>query len=462
MVADNVFRYDYAPMTNESFSPEIPSPDELEVERLGEPRVPSPIQARRETFADEANRILVCTNTADIEPLIQAGAPLPSFESAAPRRQLFFSPEQLSCGIVTCGGLCPGVNDVIRSIVLTLNHGYGVRRILGFRYGYAGLSANGYREPLFLEPAMLEHAHLHGGTLLGTSRGPQDLDEMVDNLVRWKIGILFAIGGDGTLRGASALADRIRQRGLQIAVIGVPKTIDNDLLWIERSFGFATAVEEARSVIAAGHTEARAAWNGVGLVKLMGRHSGAIAAYATLASGDVNFCLVPEVDFDLEGRRAFLDVLEQRILARHHAVVVVAEGAGQKHLHSEVQELDASGNVRLKDIGSFLRRRILDHFAGREIPIDLKYIDPSYTIRSRPANTLDSSFCLILGQHAVHAGMAGRTDMMVGFWNNAFTHVPLPLVARGRKQLNSHGEIWQRVLGATGQPSAMVAHSRDG
>jgi 6-phosphofructokinase 1 len=282
---------------------------------------------------------------------------------------------------------------------------------------------------------------------------------MVDNLVRWKIGILFTIGGDGTLRGASSLAERIRQRGLPISIIGVPKTIDNDLRWIERSFGFATAVEEARSVVDAAHTEARAAWNGIGLVKLMGRHSGAIAAYATLASGDVNFCLVPEVEFDLEGEGAFLETLEQRIVTRHHAVVVAGEGAGQRHLASESEELDASGNIRLKNIGSFLRQRIRDHFASRDIPVDLKYIDPSYTIRSRPANTIDSSFCLMLGQHAVHAGMAGRTDMMVGFWNNAFTHVPLPLVAQGRKQLNAGGEIWQRVLDATGQPSSMIARS---
>jgi 6-phosphofructokinase 1 len=449
-------------MTNETVAPNIPSPGELEVERLGEARVPSPLETRREHFADEANRILVCSSTSDIEPFMASGEPFPSFENAAPRRKLFFSPEHLSCGIVTCGGLCPGVNDVIRSIVLTLNHGYGVRRILGFRYGYAGLSGNSLKEPLFLEPAMLEQAHRQGGTILGTSRGPQELDEMVDNLVRWKIGILFAIGGDGTLRGASALAARIRQRGLPIGIIGVPKTIDNDLLRIERSFGFATAVEEARAAIDAAHTEARAAWNGIGLVKLMGRHSGAIAAYATLASGDANFCLVPEVTFDLDGDGAFLDLLEQRVISRRHAVVVVAEGAGQRHLQGETEDLDASGNVRLKDIGSFLRRQILDHFASRETPIDLKYIDPSYIIRSRPANTLDSSFCLILGQHAVHAGMAGRTDMMVGFWNNAFTHVPLPLIAQGRKQLSAYGEIWQRVLDATGQPPAMVSRSVSG
>jgi 6-phosphofructokinase 1 len=448
-------------MTNESITPSIPSLTELQVSRLGDARVRSPFLERRKHFADEENGVLVCSRSKEIAPFTEAGGPVPAFETAGPRRELFFSPEELSCGIVTCGGLCPGVNDVIRSIVLTLSHGYGVRRTLGFRYGYAGLAANSHKEPLFLEPAMLENAHLHGGTLLGSSRGPQDLDEMVDNLVRWKIGILFAVGGDGTLRGASALAAKIRERGLPIAIIGVPKTIDNDLLWVERSFGFATAVDEARWVIDSAHTEARAAWNGVGLVKLMGRHSGAIAAYATLASGDVNFCLVPEVPFDIDGEGGFLDVLEKRIVSRRHALVVVAEGAAQEHLSgSGPNELDASGNVKLKDVGTFLRDTIRRHFRARDIHADIKYIDPSYTIRSRPANTIDSSFCLILGQHAVHAGMAGRTDMMVGFWNSSFTHVPLPLVAKGRKQLNPHGEIWQRVLDATGQPPAMVSSER--
>ena len=434
----------------------MPGIDQLQVVKLGAERVRSPYAGRRERFVGENDRVLVASTTRDL------GAPgetdeLPSFEAAGPREQIFFSPQEVSCGIVTCGGLCPGLNDVIRSIVLTLNHGYGVRRILGFRYGYAGLSSASNREPLFLEPTMVEYAHLHGGTLLGSSRGPRDIAEMVDNLVRWKIGVLFAVGGDGTLRGASALAREVSERGLPISVIGVPKTIDNDLLWVERSFGFATAVDQARSVIAAAHTEAQAAWNGVGLVRLMGRHSGSIAAYATLANGDVNFCLVPEVPFTLGGKGGFLEVLEQRLLSRRHAAVVVAEGAGQELMQTKGKERrDASGNVRLKDIGVFLRDRIREYFAEREIAMDLKYIDPSYMIRSQPANTMDSSFCLILGQHAVHAGMAGRTDMMVGFWNHSFTHVPLQLVTQGRKQLDPRGEIWQRVLDATGQPPSMV------
>ncbi|MDX1501562.1 MAG: ATP-dependent 6-phosphofructokinase [Thermoanaerobaculia bacterium] len=434
--------------------PDLPTRDQLEVRRLGDARVPSPYQGRRERFIDDEGRVLVTAETGELEALLEADAAIPSFEAAGPRREVFHSPDQLTCGIVTCGGLCPGVNDVIRSIVLTLNHGYGVRRVLGFHYGYAGLSAHARKPPTFLEPAALENAHLHGGTLLGTSRGPQSVAEMVDNLVRWKVSILFTVGGDGTLRGASAIAAEIEQRGLPIGVIGVPKTIDNDLLWIERSFGFATAVEAARAAIGAAHTEARSAWNGIGLVKLMGRHSGFIAAHATLASGDANFCLVPEVPFALEGDNGFLRHLEERVVTRRHAAVVVAEGAGQDLVPAS-GERDASGNLKLGDIGGFLKTRIREHFAANEIPIDLKYIDPSYMIRSQPANTMDSSFCLILGQHAAHAGMAGRTDMMVGFWNHSFTHVPLSLVAAGRKQLDPEDEIWQRVLDATGQPPRM-------
>ncbi len=431
----------------------IPAASELEVRTLGECREPSPLLGRRERFAG-ASRVLVAGETDELEPFLGKG-PVPSFEAAGPRTEIFFQPAKLTCGIVTCGGLCPGLNDVIRSLVLTLHHAYGARRVFGFRYGYSGLSTGRMADPMPLEPETVENIHQRGGTLLGTSRGPQDVEEMVDQLMRWRIGILFAVGGDGTLRGASAIAAEIARRGLEIAVVGIPKTIDNDLVWTERTFGFATAVEEAQSVIDAVHTEAQAAWNGVGLVKLMGRHSGFIAAHASLASGDANFCLVPEVPFALDGRGGFFEALEVRLGERHHAVVVVAEGSGQ-NLIEGTEERDASGNLKLRDVGVFLRGRIRAHFAALGEPVDVKYIDPSYTIRSQPANSADSSFCLMLGQHAVHAGMAGRTDVMVGFWNHRFTHVPLDLVAGRRKNLEPHGEIWQRVLGTTGQPPSMA------
>ena len=283
---------------------------------------------------------------------------------------------------------------------------------------------------------------------------------MVDTLVKWNVGVLFAIGGDGTLRGASALSQEIARRGLSISVIGVPKTIDNDLEWIDRSFGFATAVEAADNALVAAHAEARGAWNGVGLVKLMGRDSGFIAAHTSLANSDVNFCLVPEVPFQLEGEGGFLHVLEDRLDQKHHAVVVVAEGAGQGIFQSpQHQAYDASGNVRYQDIGIFLREQITRHFARRGKVVTIKYIDPSYIIRGIPANSVDSEYCLLLGQHAVHAGMAGRTDMVVGYWNQHFTHIPINVVVARRKQLDPEGGVWQRVLEATGQPASIAGPS---
>ena len=429
----------------------LPSPDELEVSRLGEATLPSPLRGD-DTFVDEETRVFVASETDQLATS--------SFEAAGPRAKLFFDPEKASCGIVTCGGLCPGLNDVIRSIVLTAHHRYGVRRVVGFRYGYAGLAAEKLEEPALLTIDDVKRAHQHGGTMLGSSRGPQDLGEMIDTLSAWDIDILFCIGGDGTLRGASELAGEIRRRGLEISVIGIPKTIDNDLLWTQRSFGLMTAVEAARAVVEAAHTEALGAWNGVGLVKLMGRNAGFIAAHASLASGDVNFCLVPEVPFTMTGSGGFLDSLEKRLAERHHALIVVAEAAGQELIENGGNPgRNSSVNPLLKDIGLFLKEEICAHLGAGGMPVDMKYIDPSYTIRGLPANSMDSSFCLILGQHAVHAGMAGRTDMMLGFWNHAFTHVPLQLVTRGRRQLDPRDEIWQRVLDATGQPAQMIGET---
>ncbi len=433
---------------------DIPSVSQLDVATLGPCRIPSPLQQRREQFTTDS-RVLVCGETDEIAPFVGHG-PLPAFEAAGPRADIFFDPTKLTCGIVTCGGLCPGLNDVIRSLFLTLRHGYGVQKVLGFRYGYSGLAPNPRAKPLELDAPTVENIHHKGGTLLGSSRGHQDVGQMVEQLRLLDVGILFAVGGDGTLRGAHAIAAEVARRGLAISVIGIPKTIDNDLMWTQRTFGFATAVEAARSVIHAAHTEARAVWHGVGLVKLMGRHAGFIAAHATLASGDVNFCLVPEVPFTLDGRGGLFDLLVARLQARRHAVIVVAEGAGQNLIDGDDAGRDASGNQKLKDIGRFLRQELRTRWAEREIPINVKYIDPSYIIRGQPANSADSSFCLMLGQHAVHAGMAGRSHMMVGFWNHRFTHVPLALVADRPKALRPQGETWQRVLEATGQPASML------
>ena len=440
-------------------SPKAHPPEDavLRVSNLGTCRFPSPVPTHHERFVHEDDRVLLFAGTAELEPYLRSGETPPAFEPAGPRERIFFDPSKLACGIVTCGGLCPGLNNVVRSIVLRLRYAYGVDRVFGFRYGYAGLVGNSGHAPIRLTPEVVEALHEQGGTRLGSSRGPQDVGAMVDTLQSLGIGILFVLGGDGGLRGASAIAAEIASRDLAISVIGVPKTIDNDLQWTQRSFGFATAVEAAREVLRAAHTEARAAWNGVGLVKLMGRHSGFIAAHATLASSDVNFCLVPEVPFALDGENGFLRCLERRLDDKHHAVVVVAEGAGQDHFsHDREPGRDASGNVKLDDIGLLLRDRIARHFSARGKDVATRYFDPSYIIRSQPANAVDAQYCLVLGQHAVHAGLAGRTDMLVGAWSGRFTHVPIPLAIASRHCLDPRGDDWQRVLESTGQPASMI------
>lgn len=435
---------------------DYPSAADLLIQTLGACEFQSPLLGRGTRLEEPKRRILLPSDTAELAAFLDPGLTPPSFEAAGPRRTIYFNPAHVTAGLVTCGGLCPGLNDVVRAIVLTLTYAYGVRRILGFRYGYAGLARKPRHGPIELTTEMVESIHEHGGTILGSSRGPQDVVEMVNTLEQQGVDILFTIGGDGTLRGASALSDEIGRRGLKIAVIGIPKTIDNDLAWTVRTFGFSTAVEAARDAILAAHSEARGAWNGVGLVKLMGRHSGFVAAHATLANADVNFCLVPEVPFALEGERGFLPALKQRLDLKHHAVIVVAEGAGQNLLEGVGANRDASGNVRLGDIGVFLRDTIRSWFASQDTPVDVKYIDPSYIIRSVPADANDSEFCLLLGQHAVHAGMVGRTDMVVSYWNRHYIHVPIPVAVATRRRLDPSGESWRGVLEATGQPASML------
>jgi 6-phosphofructokinase 1 len=424
------------------------SPD-LTIRSLGEGHIASPFPAGK--FVDDSCRVLHDSTVAAVTEAVRVGNEPLSFECGGPRRRIFFDPKGLRCGIVTCGGLCPGINDVIRSIVLGLYSDYGVTSVFGFRYGYEGLVARLGHEPAPLTPERVGSIHHLGGTILSSSRGPQDVGEMVDTLESLGIGILFCIGGDGTLRGAHAIAEETMRRGKHIAVVGVPKTIDNDICFIQQSFGFETAITESRTSTYAAHTEATGAKNGVGLVKLMGRHSGFIAAYAALANNEVDFCLIPEVRFTLDG---FLSSLRARIDEAGHAVVVVAEGAGQDILDAD-HGCDASGNVRLGDIGLFLRDHIKHLVESDGLEGTVKYIDPSYTIRSVPANAHDSALCLLLGQNAVHAGMAGKTDVVVGSWRGEWTHVPIMQAVSARKHVDPEGTLWAAVLASTDQPRTM-------
>jgi 6-phosphofructokinase 1 len=423
---------------------------DLTIPRLGECVIPSPMDAAN--FVGDEDHILYHATLPEIEAFLEQGKKPPRFELAGPREKIYFDPSKLKCGIVTCGGLCPGLNGVIRAIVLGLYHHYGVKTVFGYPFGYEGLTYRHGHTPIELTPEMVEDIHMKGGTILGSSRGPQDISEMVDTLERMNVGILFTIGGDGTLRGAQSISEEIGRRGLKISVIGIPKTIDNDISYVDVSFGFETAVSESRTAIFSAHTEAISARNGIGLVKLMGRESGFIAAYAALANNDVNFCLVPEVPFTLE---AFLGVLKTRLENSRHAVIVVGEGAG-RDLMSETGQKDESGNIRFEDIGLFLKSRINAYFKEVGMKVELKYIDPSYTIRSLPANSRDSAFCLLLGHYAVHAGMTGRTNMVVGYWKDQFTHVPIPLAVSERKHIDPEAWLWRNVLSCTGQPRRMI------
>ncbi len=423
---------------------------DFRISTLGERRIQSPMS--RVNFIDDEDRVLYQSNPKTILSLLEEGSTPPEFEMAGPRKDIYFDPSKLKCGIVTCGGICPGLNDVIRAIVLSLFYHYGIRNVFGFRYGFEGLSSKYQHVPMELTPDSVADIYHAGGTILGSSRGPQDASDIVDTLDRMNIGILFTIGGDGTLRGAHTIFEEISRRNLKISVIGVPKTIDNDISYLNKSFGFETAVGETRTAIYSAHSEASGARNGVGLVKLMGRESGFIAANASLANSEVNFCLVPEVPFKLE---AFLAPLKKRLEARTHAVVVVAEGAGQDLMASTNQN-DASGNIKFQDIGLFLKEKIIKYFKESNFELNLKYIDPSYTIRSMPANPHDSVFCLLLGHSAVHAGMAGKTDMLVGYWNGEYTHVPIPLAVSKSKRIDPEGRLWSSVLESTGQPIEML------
>ena len=377
-------------------------------------------------------------------------------EKAGPRELIYFNPKHVNAGICTCGGLCPGLNDVIRAVVRCLWNRYGVRRIRGIRFGFKGLLPEQGFDTIDLNPDLVDDIHKTGGSFLGTSRGGGDkVMEIVDAIEALNMNMIFIVGGDGTQRGSLDIANEIEKRGLKVAVVGIPKTIDNDLIFIQRSFGFDTAVQKATEAVAAAHMEAHSHINGIGLIKLMGRESGFIATATALASHETNFCLIPEIPFDLEGEKGFLAELENRIQKRHHAVVIVAEGAGQEHLKA-TGEHDASGNIKLGDIGVFLKDKITDYFKKKKIHINLKYIDPSYQIRSAQANPSDSIYCERLGNNAVHAAMAGKTKIVIGLVHNKYVHLPIRLVTAKRNKVNPEGSMWRDAIDATGQPTLMV------
>jgi 6-phosphofructokinase 1 len=421
---------DVACSITDSFIDDIDIDDikSTDIETLGTPSIPSPLQetGHYSCFVPDDDRVMAFLSEKTVRQVMENNdAKRLSFELAGPREKIYFDPTKMRCAIVTCGGLCPGINDVIRSIVLTLYYGYGVKNIIGIKYGLRGFIPS-YGLPIVeLTPEKVNGIHEYGGTVLGSSRGPQPVNEIVDALERMNVNALFIIGGDGTFRAGAAIHKEITNRNVKISVIAIPKTIDNDIYLVSKTFGFDTAVGMACEAIRSAHVEAIGAPNCVGIVKLMGRYAGFIAAAATIALREVNFCLIPESDFDMEGEGGFLAALERRLENRGHAVVVVAEGAGQKFFSGEMDERDPSGNRKLGDIGVFLRDSIKHYFSEKGKEVFVRYIDPSYIVRSVPANVDDRLYCGNLGQNAVHAAMAGKTAMMLSRWNDRFVHVPL-------------------------------------
>lgn len=430
------------------------NPEQLQITELGPRTIASPVELSRvkgdgiADYVDDATRVLAYIEEG---PEIAPSAGL-SFEKAGPREFLHFRPQYCRAAIVTCGGLSPGINNVIRSVHNELYYHYGVKDILGIRNGYQGLNPQFRLDPVELDPETVSDIHKLGGTILSSSRGPQDPKVMVDYLCSLGVNMLFCVGGDGTQRGAHAIAQEALRQQAPLAVVGIPKTIDNDIHFVQRSFGFATALEKAREVLDCAHVEAKGAPNGLAIVKLMGRHAGFIAAGATIASQEVNCTLIPEISFSLDGDDGLLEFLRKRILRKKHAVLVVAEGAGQHLLGDYAGEKDASGNAKLKDIGIYLRERIEEYFSQQGIPIAIKYFDPSYIIRSVPANSADSILCDQMARMAVHAAVAGKTDLLIGYLYNYFVHVPISLAVASKKYLNPEGDLWMAVVASTGQP----------
>ncbi len=424
------------------------------VPSIGEAAIPSPLLERDyPSFVCDEDRVLVRISISAFSENCRTGNVPPSFELAGPRERIYFDPSKLRCAIVTCGGLCPGINDVIRAIVLTLFYGYGVRSVFGIRQGFRGFIPQ-YNLPVMeLTPENVNRIHEYGGTILSSSRGHQPVEGIVDALERMNVSVLFIIGGDGTFRAGAKIVEEVKRRGLKISVVAVPKTIDNDIYLVSKTFGFDTAVEMACQAIQCAHTEALGAPNCIGLVKVMGRHAGFIAAAATNALREVNFCLIPESDFDLEGDHGLYKALESRLRNRGHAVIVAAEGAGQRYVTGPDVQRDISGNVKLGDIGTFLRDGIKAYFERIGMEVFIRYIDPSYIIRSVPANIDDRLYCANLGQNAVHAAMAGKTALMVSLWNDRYVHVPLASAIKKRKKVDLKSRFWLSVLESTGQSS---------
>ncbi len=448
-----------------------PSADMFQVDSLtknyGQANYPSPLKntfSHNNFIDDTKDRILFDISYEQLKKYLSLNSiknklAIPNFELAGPRENIFWNPEAIKVAIVTCGGLAPGLNNVVQSLVTFLHERYKVQSIFGVPYGYQGFTHDEETKRFYfgwhrLDALSVQNIDFEAGSVLGTGRGHSNPETIVDALMIREIDILFTIGGDGTLTGAHAIYEEIKKRNMPISLIGIPKTIDNDVLWVSKSFGFESSVGKAVEALRCAQSEARSAFHGVGLVKIMGRNSGALTATAAAAMNDIDFVLIPEVPLKLEGEAGLLNAIVRKVLDKGYITIAVAEGAGQDLFSEGEIQKDASGNIKLKDIGKFIQKEISAEFKKRNIELNLKYIDPSYILRAQTTTADDSVFCANLGQNAVHAAMTGKTGCMIGYAHERFTHVPLKAVTLGKKCLDINEPLWLSVLAATGQPSS--------
>ena len=438
------------------------------VELLGPLTVPNP--ASEESVGLYRTPEARKTVTADMDVIAQFQAraqPVPAFLEAGPRRMLFHEPQSVRAVVVTSGGLAPGLNCVVHGIVTRHWNTYGVnaaRRggIFGIYDGFVGL----YNKPLDKTPASLRPEITEpwldrGGSMLGARRfHEQELGELADqitaNLALNDINILYVIGGDGSLKVAHEIAQRAKARN--ISVVGIPKTMDNDVLWVWQSFGFNTAVQKAAEVVNTMHAEAESTRR-VGLIELFGAESGFVAANATLASGHVDLVLVPEIFLALCPQQCealldrFIEYLSQTVRSkeRAHAIVVLAEGVGELFKQRQVKlgGQPVSGKNFAGELRDFLQGGLKDPL-GRVVDVFVN--QPRHNIRAVPANAYDQIYCARLGALAVDNALAGYTDVMVSQWLTEYVLVPLELVALGKKSIPPGGMFWKQVVSSTGQP----------
>ena len=360
-------------------------------------------------------------------------------ELAGPSEKIFYNPFDCKVGIITCGGLCPGLNNVIRALVLNLYNRYNVHQIFGLRWGFEGLNPE-LSNVIKLTPTIVNDIHQKGGSILGSSRGEQQIEVMAQFLINNNFNILFTLGGDGTLKASSKLNEELRRRNVPITVVGIPKTVDNDICYTDNTFGFNTAVELAQQAINSIHNEAKSAKNGIGIVRLMGRDAGFIALYASISNGDVNMVLLPEMSISIE---TICEFVKKRLLLKGHIVIVLAEGALQDQKPKDIElRKDKSGNIIHWNCLDYLKERIKEYLEDNGFNNHtIKSVDPSYMIRSAPCNATDAHYCMTLANAAVHVAMAGKTGVVICHHHNNYVSIPMNRAIHFIKRVNPNGPL---------------------